>query len=310
MTLDSQIAAMLEQMEAAGLPDPTTLGVDGYRQMVASMGPLEEGEAVARVSDLEVPHAAGDIPVRVYRSETAEQYPGVLVFFHGGGFVACGVDTHDGLCRALCNAAGCVVVSVDYRLSPEVRYPAPLEDCYAATRWVAENGDRLEVDSDRLAVGGDSVGGCFAAAVALMARDRDDGPGIRHQFLLAPALDSACDSPSHTEFGEGYFLTSDMMRWFWGHYLGPGADGRDPLASPAHAERLAGLPPTTVVSAGFDPLRDEAETYADRLEAAGVPVTRKRYDGMIHGFLSFPAIEAAAAARREIGGWLAGALRP
>lgn len=301
MALDQQIEALLEQMKNA--PDPVTLGVDGYRQMVAAMGPPATSEAVDSVADAQVPGGDGDVAARVYRPETAEARPAVLVFFHGGGFVACGIDTHDELCRALCNRAGCVVVSVDYRLSPEAQYPAPLEDCYAATRWVAANGDRLQVDVDRLAVGGDSVGGYFAAAVTLMARDRDDGPAIAYQLLLAPALDSACNTPSHSEFSEGYFLTNSMMRWFWGHYLGANAGGQDALASPSRAAHLGGLPPAVVISAGFDPLRDEAEDYADRLQAAGVTVTRKRYDGMIHGFLSFPAVDVAQQARRDIGEW-------
>lgn len=307
MALNPQVVGMLQQMESVGMPNPVALGVDGYRQMIAAMGPLEEGEAVAQVSDRQVPHGALKIPVRVYRPETAEQRPGVLVFFHGGGFVACGLETHDGLCRSLCNAGRCVVVSVDYRLAPEAQFPLPLEDCYAATRWVAANADALQVDAGRLAVGGDSAGGTFAAAVSLMARDRDGGPAIRHQFLLDPALDSACNSPSYTEFAEGYFLTREMMQWFWAHYLGS-ADRSNPLASPTYAKRLEGLPPATVVSAECDPLRDETEAYADRLETAGVAVTRKRYDGMIHGFLSLPALSVAAAARKEIGGWIAKAL--
>ncbi len=307
MALNTQVAALLNQMAAAGMPDPVMLGVAGYRLMVASMVPIETGEPVAQVSELRVPHGAGEVPLRVYRPVTAEARPGVLVFFHGGGFVACGLDSHDGLCRVLCNASGCVVVSVDYRLAPEAQYPLPLDDCYVATRWVRDNADLLQVDATRLAVGGDSAGGTLAAAVALMARDRGDGPMIRHQFLLNPALDSACDSPSCIGLGEGYFLTRKMLQWFWGHYLGS-ADPREPLASPAYAERLEGLPPATVVTSEFDPLRDEAERYADRLKAAGVPVICKRYDGMIHGFLSVPAIEAAAAARREVGSWIAQAL--
>lgn len=307
MALDPQVAALLDQMAATGMPDLVALGVDGYRQMVANLGRLETGEPVAQVSDFRMPQGSIDVPLRVYRPETAGPRLGVLVFFHGGGFVACGLDSHDGLCRALCNASGCVVVSVGYRLAPEVQYPLPLEDCYAATCWVADNADLLQVDAKRLAIGGDSAGGTLAAAVALMARDRGDGPVIRHQFLLNPALDSACNSPSCIEFGEGYFLTRKMLQWFWGHYLGS-TNACEALASPTYAKRLEGLPPATVVSSEFDPLRDEAERYADRLKAAGVPVVCKRYHGMIHGFLSVPAVDAAAAARREIGGWIAQAL--
>lgn len=308
MSLDPQVAALLEQMK--DMPDPMTLGVVGYRQMLEAMEPPEAGEAVAHVEDLEVPDESGAIPIRVYRPESTDERLGVLVFFHGGGFVACGLDSHDGLCRALCNRSGCVVVSVAYRLSPEAQYPLPLQDCYAATYWVAQNAQSLKVDADRLAVGGDSAGGNFAAAVALMARDRRDGPVIRHQFLLDPALDSDCDTPSHSTYGEGYFLSSALMQWFWGHYLGSDANPQDPLASPSHAQQLAGLPPATVVSAECDPLCDEGERYAQRLEDAGVPVVCKRYDGMIHGFLSFPMIDVAAGARQDIGKWIAQALAP
>lgn len=306
MSLDPQIAGLLEQMK--DMPDPASLGVEGYRQMVAAMEMPVTAEAVGDVEDLAVPGAADAVPVRVYRCAPVETPTGVLVFFHGGGFISCGLDSHDELCRALCNASGCAVVSVDYRLSPEAQYPQPLEDCYAATCWVAQNAQRLRVDARRLAVGGDSVGGNFAAAVSLMARDRQDGPAIRHQFLLDPAIDSGCDTPSHSTYGEGYFLSSATMKWFWGHYLGTNGNPEDPLASPAHAEQLAGLPPATVISAECDPLCDEAERYAQRLEDAGVPVACKRYAGMIHGFLSFPMVDVAVRARQDIGAWMAQAL--
>lgn len=310
MPIDAQVSSMLRRMDAAGVWDPVALGVDGYRRMLAAIPPLEVGEPVEEVENLQVPAGDHAIPIRVYHPGGASLTPGAFLFFHGGGFVSCGLDTHDGLCRAFCNASGCVVVSVDYRLAPEARFPLPLDDCYAATCWVRDNASRLAVDADRLAVGGDSAGGNLAAAVALLARDRKDGPRLRHQFLLNAALDSACDTPSFSEFAEGYLLTRKMVLWFWDNYLGSPYLQADPLANPARAIDLAGLPPATVVSSEFDPLRDEDESYAARLAAAGVPTTTKRYAGMVHGFLSFPMVDAALAARREIGRWIGQALAP
>lgn len=307
MTLDPQIAAMLDQMNAMDVPSPVSLGVDGYRGMLAQsadMMPMGESEEVASVTDMRVPGIDDDIPVRVYRPVDTEERPGVLVYFHGGGFVACGLDTHDELCRSLSNRSGCCLVAVDYRLAPESPFPAPLDDCYTATRWVAGHGDRLGVDAGRLAVGGDSAGATLAAAVALKARETNNEPAIRHQLLLDPVVDSACRSDSYERFGEGYFLTREMMRWFWGHYLGAKENATNPLASPAHAENLAGLPPATVITTEYCPLRDEGEAYARRLETAGVPVVQHRYEGMIHGFLSFGALDGVDRARTDIGRWL------
>ena len=242
-----------------------------------------EGEPVAEVAERTIPGPAGDLTVRIYTPFGNGPFP-VLTYFHGGGFVLCSLDSHDSICRVLTNAAHCTVVSVDYRLAPEAKFPSGPEDCFAATRWVAENANEIGADSGRLAIAGDSAGGALAAAVALMARDRG-GPELVHQLLLCPVTNHAFDTASYRENANGYQLTGEMMRWFWGHYLETEADGRNFLASPLRAPEVSGLPPATVITAEFDPLRDEGEAYAARLDAAGVPTQLVRYDGMVHDFV-------------------------
>jgi acetyl esterase len=228
----------------------------------------------------------------------------LLVFFHGGGFVIGDIDTHDATCRGLAKAAHCIVVSVDYRLAPEHPFPAAPEDCYAATVWVADNAASLGGDGARLAVGGDSAGGNLAAVVALMARDRG-GPALTHQLLIYPVIDHNFDTASYVENGRGYLLSREMMMWFWGLYLEDAGDGSKPYASPIRAEDLSGLAAATIISAEFDPLRDEGEAYARRLGDADVAVTARRYDGMVHGFFAMTAVldrarEAVAFAAAEL----------
>ena len=227
------------------------------------------------------------------------------MYFHGGGWVIGSLETHDGTCRELAAGAGCVVVSVDYRLAPEHRYPAAAEDCYAATRWCAEHAAELAIDARRIAVGGDSAGGNLAAVVAQMARDRG-GPGLVLQLLVYPVTDHDFGTASYRDNAAGYLLTAADMRWFWGHYLGDDtARGAEPYASPLRAASLAGLPPALVITAELDPLRDEGEAYARALEAAGVAAKLHRYDGMIHGFFGMSAImDQAVAAVREATGTL------
>ena len=283
MPLDPQIKAVLEAMSALAMPSLSTVPLDVMRKAFEEQRSARpEGDSVAKVIDRQIPGPDGKLTVRVYSPFGAGPFP-VLTYFHGGGFVLCDLDSHDSTCRGLTNAAQCVVVSVDYRLAPEAPFPAAPEDCYAATRWVAENAPELDGDPARHAVAGDSAGGNLAAVVALMARDRG-GPALVHQLLIYPVTDHSFDTPSYLDNAEGYFLTREMMQWFWGHYLKSEADGMQALASPLRADDLSNLPSATVITAEFDPLRDEGEAYAARLEASGVPTELVRYEGMIHGF--------------------------
>ena len=289
MPLDPQAKAVLDQMAALGLPAMITLSPEqARRQMEMRRAAAPPGDPVAHVEDRAIPGPAGDIPIRIYTPEASGTLP-VLVYFHGGGWVIGSIETHDATSRALANAAGCIVVSVDYRLAPEHKFPAAAEDAYAATKWVAESAAALGGDPRRIAVGGDSAGGNLAAAVCLMARDRG-GPSLAYQVLIYPVTDYSFDTPSYRENAEGYLLTKDSMGWFWNHYLRDESDGRNPYASPLRAESLAGLPPALIITAEFDPLRDEGEAYADRLREAGVPVACSRYDGMIHGFVGLATV--------------------
>ena len=213
----------------------------------------------------------------------------------------CDLDSHDGMCRAICNASGCVIVAVDYRLAPEHRFPAGAEDAYAVAAWLGAHADELGGDPARLAVCGDSAGGNLAAVVALMARDRG-GPALGLQVLVYPVIDFRFDTPSHLDPGDARVLQSDEVRYYWYEYLSEEADGAHPYASPIRAESLSGLPPALVVLAEFDPLRDEGEAYAERLASDGVPVTIERYEGMFHSFVTFlGALPQARAAVAQIG---------
>lgn len=276
---------------------------------LATAATAVDPEPVAFVEDRTIPGPAGEIPVRVYRPHSDEPLP-IVVYFHGGGFVLCGLDTHDATCRALTNAVGCAVVSVDYRLAPEHRFPAAAEDAYAATAWVAAHAADVGGDATRVAVAGDSAGGNLAAVVPLLARQRN-GPALAFQLMIYPVTDSAMDTPSHKDNAEGYFLTRGAMKWFWDQYLGPDGDGTDPLASPFKAADLSGLPAAMVITAEFDPLRDEGEAYGRRLEEAGVPTTVKRYDGVFHGFFGLGAfVEASKHANEDAYAALRSAFAP
>lgn len=288
MSLDPQARAMLDLMASAGrVPVHQLSPRDARAQVLAGLA-QSEPEPVGRVEDRTIPGPETAIPVRIYWPHGDGPFP-VLVFFHGSGFVICNLDTHDGICRSLTNGAGCVVVSVDYRLAPETKFPGPVEDCYAATAWVAKQAESLGADAGRLAVGGDSAGGDLAAAVAQMARDRG-GPAIVFQLLIYPVTNYAFDTPSYAENGSGdYGLSTADMRWFWGHYLSNPSDGEHPYASPLRAQNLANLPPSLVITAECDVLRDEGEAYAAKLRAAGNLATCTRYEGMIHGFFGMGA---------------------
>ena len=303
MPLDPKAKAFIDMF--AGMPALNEIPVaDARAGMVAMAAANTSTEEVATVEDRRIPGPAGEIPVRIYRPTSRTPLP-LLVYFHGGGWVLGDLDSHDNVCRALARRTPCVVVSVDYRLAPEHKFPAAPEDCYAATRWAAQHAAALGGDPTRVSIGGDSAGGNLSAVVALMARDRS-GPPLRHQLLVYPVIDARCDTPSYVENRDGYFLTDPLMRYFWNHYLRTPADGGDMLASPIRATSLAGLPPATVITAEFDPLRDEGEAYGAHLQQAGVSTTVTRYNGVVHGFFGMttvfdqagPALDQAAAAIR------------
>jgi len=303
MPLDPKIKAFIDQAASSGAPPLSSLTPQqaraAFRGLFESFGGTPP--PVAKSEDRAIPGPAGDIGVRIYTPEGKEPFP-ALMFFHGGGWVIGDLDTHDPLCRALTNAARCVTVAVDYRLAPEHKFPAAAEDCYAVAQWVTRNGAAVGANPVRIAVGGDSAGGNLAAAVSLMARDRKDLQ-IAHQLLMYPALDASLQTKSMSDCAEGYLLTRADMVWFWGHYLRSDADRSNPYACPSAAKDLKRLPPATVITAEFDSLRDEGETYAKRMEQAGVRVICKRYDGVTHGFMSMTgfldqgrkAVEEAAA---------------
>ncbi|MFA9517722.1 alpha/beta hydrolase [Halopenitus sp. H-Gu1] len=298
--LHPDVRSLLDRVEAQGNPDNADLTVACARAMFREFlsVPSEDLDPVDRVRDFDIPGPNGPIPIRVYDPDTSGPRP-VFVYLHGGGWVFETVDAHDQTCRALANAGECTVVSVDYRLAPEHPFPAPLEDAYAATEWVVDNCDSLSGDPDRIVVGGDSAGGNLTAAITLLARERD-GPEIDHQVLIYPVVDHSFETDSYEENAEGYLLTRESMRWFWNHHLETPIDGANPYASPLRAPDLSGLPPATVVSAEFDPLRDEDRAYAERLESAGVEVEHRHYEDMIHGFVPFLAEPELDAAREEI----------
>jgi acetyl esterase len=278
MPLDPIVASMLAQMAEANAPAISDLSPAEGRAMYRMMNEENTLAEMASVKD----DVANGVPVRIYRPVENKILP-CLVFFHGGGWVIGDLETHDNVCRALAHQVGCVVVAVDYRLAPEHRFPAALDDSYNATCWVADNAAALGIDPSRIAVGGDSAGGNLATCVCLQAKTLGK-PALAHQLLVYPVTDTGCDSPSYTDNAEGYMLTRATMAWFWDHYIGD--QPRDnPLMAPLLASDVSGLPSATVITAEFDPLRDEGEAYAAKLTAAGVVTSARRYDGMIHGFV-------------------------
>ena len=266
-------------------------------------------EPVDQVVPGVVPGPAGPIVVRIYTPKGGQAALPGLVYLHGGGWARGSLQTHDIVCRSLANGAGCVVVSVDYRMAPEHRFPAAFEDSLAATRWVAEHAAELGIDPRRLAVGGDSAGGNLAAAVALAARDAG-GPSLVHQLLIYPVTDYNFDTRSYADNAEGYMLTRAAMQHYWRLYLRDGSDGADFRASPLRARDFGNLPPALVITAEFDPLRDEGRAYADRLREAGTPVLYREYPGMVHGFVtSAGVLDAGKQAVREAAAALKDAFR-
>lgn len=289
MPLDQQADTFLRQLEEMGGPALNEMSPEEAREALAQMAEFGgEPESVGDITNRSIPGPEGDIPVRIYTPEGSGPFP-ALVYFHGGGWVVGDLEMVDAACARLTNRAEAVVVSVDYRLAPENKFPAPVTDCYAATQWVSENAAELNVDSQRIAVGGDSAGGNLAAVISVMARDSGT-PGIAYQLLFYPVTNMDYETQSYRENGADYFLTTDMMRWFWGHYLESEEIGRDIQASPLLMEDASNLPPAFVATAEFDPLRDEGEAYAELLEKAGNQVTARRYDGQIHGFVTLSGV--------------------
>ena len=305
MALDPALKAFLAS-PLAQVPPVETLTAQGLRAMLKQFPAPVLAPPIHATEDLQLPGAAGPLRVRLYRPSPAAGLP-LTVFFHGGGFVFCDIEVYDDLCRFLANFSGCALASVEYRLAPETRFPGPLEDCYSALQQLAERAKSLGLDAGRLAVAGDSAGGNLATATALLARDRH-GPPLRYQALIYPALEPACSSLSQRAFAEGYLLSQAVMQWYWNCYLRSHTDAAEAYAAPLTAN-VSGLPPTTIVTAEFDPLRDEGEAYADKLRAAQVPVVGRRYLGMIHGFASLPYLTPVALrALGDIGADLHGAL--
>ncbi len=287
--LDPDAQRVCDLIVAVGRPPLETLSPAEARLAYLASRPImqPDPEPVAEVKELQAPGPAGPIPLRLYRGQgaTADKPQPALVFFHGGGWVIGDLESHDQACRALANATPCIVVAVDYRLAPEHKFPAAVEDAVAATRWIAANAASLGVDANRLAVGGDSAGGNLATVVCLDARDRGS-PKLALQVLIYPCTDMVLERPSHHRHALQLPLTRACMQWFVRHYLRDATDEADWRASPLKAQSLAELPPALVVTAGFDPLSDDGEAYAQAMSKAGVPVTLERFDGQIHGFLT------------------------
>ena len=286
--LDPQARALIDLMVERQVPPTHTLSVDEARRVYRDRRSFTQPEPppVGEVRDLQAEGPQGAIPLRLYRpaGAGAGALP-VLVYFHGGGWVIGDLETHGVVCRTLCAGSGCAVVAVDYRMGPEHRFPAAVDDTHAAVRWVRAQGAALGLDGSRLAIGGDSAGGNLAAVTAIAMRQAGEAPA-RLQLLIYPATDMRAVAPSHTTNGQGYVLTSDTIAWFRGHYIADAAQWADWRASPLLADDLSHLPPALVLTAGFDPLRDEGRQYADALSAAGVATQYVCFERQIHGFIT------------------------
>lgn len=310
MALDPESQRLIDLMAAANRPGWNTLTPAAARELYLSLRPGAQGPrpAEAQVTDRIIPGPAGDLPVRIYRptSAAADAKLPCLVYAHGGGWVFGNLDSHDVLCAQLALEAGIVVFAIDYRLAPEARFPGAFDDVVAGLKWVAANGASIGIDPDRLAIGGDSAGGNLAAAVSIWARDHG-GPRLRLQLLAYPVTDAVARAESYRRYEDGYGLNAATMEWFFDHYTPDKAARDDWRVSPLRAKSLAGLPPALVITAGYDPLRDEGRAYAFRLQQEGTQADLMEFGGMLHGFLSSPMLlhgarrgtTLAAAALRE-----------
>jgi len=309
MPLDPQAETILGLVKQAGLPEFWQLTPDQAREQFATrVQKMEARESIHRFRDQRIPGSGSDIPLRMYwprGAKAGELFP-VLLWFHGGGFVIGDLNTHDSACRLLANQADCIVVAVHYRLAPEFKFPAAVEDSHAALRWLAVHGREIGADPDRIAVGGDSAGANLATVMGILARD-EGYPKLAFQLLIYPCTAPEPETPSHRKFAEGYLLTRNNIVWFYKQYLRSQRDTKDFRFAPLVAEDLSNLPPALLLVAGYDPLRDEGVAYAQRLIEAGNRVTLVNYEGMIHGFIlaggvldaAKRAIAQSAAALRE-----------
>jgi len=297
MPLHPQAQAMIDAFATGPSLDYTTLTGAEFRAAFDVPSPAVVGPDLARIEDRTISGAAGPMRVRLYYPEGVGAFP-ITLYVHGGGFVVGSPDTTDGICRTLAAGANSLVISPDYRLAPEAPFPAGVDDCWAALNWAHEHAGEIGGDAARMAVAGDSSGGNFAAVIAQMSRER--GPSLRHQLLLYPVLDYSFETSSHIEFKQGYFLTAQMIRWFWRQYLPNDETENDWRASPLRQAILENIPAATIFTAEYDVLRDEAELYASRLIGAGIPTAVKRWTGQIHGFLlQQGTIDDADSALRE-----------
>ncbi|MFI5730531.1 alpha/beta hydrolase [Kribbella sp. NPDC051587] len=301
MPLDPQVEAMRAERQACDVPQLYTQSLAEAR--AADLASIQaaggQAEPVHHVEDLSTD--AG-LPLRLYRPDLAGPLP-TLIYFFGGGWTLGSIDTADGITRRLANAVPCQVITVGYRLAPEHPFPAAVHDCHDATQWIAANAEKLQADPERLVVGGDSAGGNLAAATTLLARDK--GPALAGQLLVYPNTRYGADTVSMATGDDPYLFNRTSVSWYWNHYLTDPRDGLDPLASPLLASSHADLPQALVITAEYDPLRDEGEYYAEKLHAAGVPTTLSRYDGMVHGFFAMPGIlDGGRRATAEAAAWL------
>ncbi|MFE7513656.1 alpha/beta hydrolase [Streptomyces sp. NPDC057540] len=287
MPFDPEFQALYDQRAAQGGRPLYTMTLEEARaaDLAAVQAGAGEPEPVAEVLDTTIPGPGGPLPVRVYRPSAAQGPLPVLVYFFGGGWTLGSIETGDAICRSLANAAGCLTIAVGYRLAPEHKFPAAVDDCHAGVRWIAEHVGRFGGDATRIAVAGDSAGGNLAAAVTLRNRDAG-GPALVAQLLVYPNTDYLADTDSRRENTDPLLFNDKSVHWYWDNYLGTAEDGADPLASPLRAADHSGLPPALVITAEYDPLRDEGEQYATRLRESGVPVESVRYHGVAHGFFA------------------------
>ena len=303
MQLDTHVRNLLDMFANSGQPKIWELAPAEARNMALALTQMVEGkEPIGKIENGSLPGPEGALPFRMYTPASAGAEPlACIVYFHGGAWIFGNLDTHDCMCRMLANASGCRVISVDYQLAPEHKFPASVEDAYAATKWVAANASSIGVDPARIVVAGDSAGGNLAAVVCQQAKT--GGPKIALQVLFCPVVDIGAENQSRLDFAEGYFLERPLMMWAGTHYLPSGVDIMDPRLSPLRAADLSGLPPAHIHTAGYDPLRDEAKDYADSLEGAGVKVRYTCHEHMIHHFYAMAgaipyaktALEAAGA---------------